>query len=61
MTKRIPKFPDDPGIAEVRRWRAQIVKEAGGTLRGLMKFLRESEANRAASDKRPRRSRRKSA
>jgi hypothetical protein len=60
MTKRIPRFPDDPGIAEVRRWRDRVVKDAGGTLKGLMKLLRENETNRS-SPKGARNSRRKSA
>ena len=26
---------DHPGVAEVRRWRAAVVKKAGGTIEGL--------------------------
>jgi len=41
---------DDPVVADVRRWRAKLQKEAGGTLEGLMRLIREreAEAKRAA-------------
>jgi hypothetical protein len=39
-TRRImPK--ENPVIAEVRRWRAQVFKDAGGTLEGLASLLEE--------------------
>ena len=34
---------DDPVVAEVRRIRAQIWKEAGGTAEGLIKLLNERQ------------------
>lgn len=40
-TKRAAR-PDEPGIAEVRRWRAKVIKESGGTLAGLLASLRKS-------------------
>jgi hypothetical protein len=42
-------WPDDPVVAEVRRWRALMMKKAGGTVEGLMSYLDE----RAASARRP--------
>jgi hypothetical protein len=30
---------DPPGVAEVRRWRAKLMKRAGGTIQGLMAYL----------------------
>jgi hypothetical protein len=46
MTRKPPKKKaqrDDPGVAEVRRWRAKMLKENGGTLRGLSAALRERQ------------------
>ena len=38
MTAR-PLEEDHPTIAEVRRWRAQLLRETGGTLDGLIELL----------------------
>jgi hypothetical protein len=43
MTRRKPRVPKDPVVEEVRRWRAAMVRDAGGTLRGLMKLLDKRE------------------
>jgi hypothetical protein len=61
MSRRIRKFADDPGIAEVRRWRASLVKDAGGTLKGFLQFLRDSEARRKRGGRAQPARRRKSA
>jgi hypothetical protein len=57
--KRNPKPTDEPGVAEVRRWRAKLWKQGGGTLRGVMALLRDQRA--ARTTKRPARARRRSA
>ncbi len=52
MSRKIRKTdptPDQPGIAEVRRWRAKVVKASGGTVRGLVESLRESQRAREAN------------
>ena len=33
----------DPIVEEVHRWRAELLKEAGGTLDKLMDYLKECE------------------
>lgn len=50
-------FPDPPEVAEVRRWRAKMVKRAGGTVQGLMDHLRklQTEGDSAAAKPTPRR------
>ncbi len=40
---------DNAGIRDVRRWRAALVNEGGGTLEGLWELLKGGEASRAAS------------
>jgi hypothetical protein len=47
--------PDEPGVAEVRRWRAKLWKQGGGTLKGVMKLLRSNQQARAAPPKRSQR------
>jgi len=47
--RRTTELVDDPTVAEVRRWRARMVKDAGGTLEGLVAMLRGRSASRAAS------------
>ncbi len=39
---------EEPGIAEVRRWRREVWEEAGGTLGGLLAYLKKREAARVA-------------
>jgi hypothetical protein len=64
--RRKPKeIEEDPVVAEVRRWRAQVFKGAGGTLAGLIKLLdkprvakktrRRSRSKAEADELRPRR------
>lgn len=49
--KRSTPMKDDPGVAEVRRWRAKLWKQGGGTLKGVMDMLRASQdAREAAGD-----------
>ena len=58
--KKTPRL--DPGLAEVQRWRAELHAEAGGTLEGLVRLIREREAKRkATANMKPTRRRRKSA
>jgi len=33
----------DPIVEETRKWRAQMYKEAGGTLEGLFHYLQEAQ------------------
>lgn len=54
-------FPDPPEITEVRRWRAKMVKRAGGTVQGLMDHLRKQQAEGNSAAAKPTRRRRKSA
>jgi hypothetical protein len=49
--KRSIPIKDDPVVAEVRRWRAKLWKQGGGTLKGVMEMLRASQdAREAAGD-----------
>lgn len=48
-----PRIPDDPTVAEVRRWRARLTKEAGGTLKGLMDLVNARAAERRRSGAKP--------
>lgn len=50
---RTRKTTDDPGVAEVRRWRAKLWRQGGGTLRGVMELLRAQRAGRAAKRQAP--------
>ena len=45
---------DHPGVAEVRRWRAAVMKKAGGTIEGLIQLMRDTPPakSRTASAKR---------
>ena len=44
MNRRRIKNPyENPGVADVRRWRAEMVKDAGGTLEGLIRLLGKPE------------------
>lgn len=54
---RRSKRRDDPGVAEVRKIREQIWKEAGGTPEGLIKLLNERHPMTKTAT--PRRSRKK--
>lgn len=47
MPRNRPLKPntDPPGVADVRRWRAKLTKQAGGTLEGLVALARETAAN----------------
>lgn len=56
--KRRSKPADDPVVSEVRRIRARIWRDAGGTPEGLIKLLDERQSSTKTS--RPRRSRKKS-
>lgn len=40
---------DDPVVAEVRRWRAQLQEEAGGTLEGLMRLIHDRQVEHEAA------------
>lgn len=54
MTRKQTKLKastDDPGVAEVRRWRAKMLKQAGGTLKGVVAMLRERQDELAAAGK----------
>ncbi len=53
--KRTRRTIDEPGVAEVRRWRAKLWKQGGGTIRGVMDLLRENAAGRGTAKKRARR------
>jgi hypothetical protein len=44
-------FRDDPGVAEVRRWRAKLLKQGGGTLKGVVALLRERQDSLEAAGK----------
>ncbi len=57
--KRSRRTRDEPGVTEVRRWRAKLWKQGGGTIRGVMDLLRAASSRRAATTKKP--SRRRSA
>jgi hypothetical protein len=46
--KRTRRTPGDPAVAEVRRARAALLKEAGGTLQGLFELVRREGAARQA-------------
>lgn len=48
-----PLQNEDAGIADVRRWRAKLWNQAGGTLTGVMRLLRESADARQATLKKP--------
>jgi len=39
---RNAKNEDPEGVAEVRRWRAQVTREAGGTIEGLIRLVRRN-------------------
>ncbi|MFH0982557.1 MAG: hypothetical protein V2A79_13615 [Planctomycetota bacterium] len=56
-------WPDDPVVAEVRAIRAQLWKEGGGTVAGLVELIRrrtqESESAGRSDAKRGRRTRRR--
>ena len=34
---------DPPPVADVRRWRAKVAEKAGGTLEGLIEYLKRRE------------------
>jgi hypothetical protein len=55
MMSRKPTIPDDPVVAEVRRWRAQMEKEGGGTVEGVLRLVARRAAERAdaARDRKP--------
>lgn len=55
---RIAKTSDEPGVAEVRRWRERLLKQGGGTLKGVMNLLREAASAREAVNATSKRSRR---
>lgn len=65
MTQPTPVDDEDPVVREVRRWRAEVVAQAGGSLKGLLKLLsaessrgrRQGKAAREAT--RPNRSRKR--
>jgi hypothetical protein len=52
--RKEPSWPDDPVVREVRAARAELWKEAGGTIEGLMRLAKK----RAAEIRRSRRVRR---
>lgn len=39
------------GVADVRRWRKSLMRDAGGTVRGLMEYLDRRAAGPASSRK----------
>lgn len=49
MKKSPRTSADEPGIAEVRRWRAKLWKQGGGTVKGVMELLRSKEPARKAA------------
>lgn len=48
---RTRNSPDEAGVVEVRRWRAKLWKQGGGTLKGVMELLRSNHKARAAAAK----------
>lgn len=45
MPKRHP-HADPPEVAEVRRWRAKVLRACGGTIEGLVASLMQSQQGR---------------
>lgn len=50
---------EDPVVAQVRRWRAELNRDAGGTVGGMMALLRSASSSRKRSKKGTRRPARK--
>lgn len=42
--KKIKGDVDDPVVTQVRAWRAKLLKEAGGTIKGLLQLLKEERS-----------------
>jgi hypothetical protein len=51
MKRRQGGVPEDSVVAEVRKSRARMVAQAGGTVDGLMKFLDQQAVHRRAAAK----------
>lgn len=57
--RRPSKLEEDPVVADVRRWRAELMDEAGGTLKGLLDLVYGKDRNTSRVRAAPTRSRKR--